>query len=412
MSAEREYDLFDSAVPPAAPRRGAGGVSAGRNQTYSVAAVNALAREVLEGMIPPLWVRGEVTGWKRHSSGHCYFSLRDAAAQLRCVMFRTEAQRLPTDPAEGMEVRGLGTVTLYERRGEYQFVVRELEGVRGGGLWRLAFERLRTKLEAEGLLAAARKRPLPRHPAVVAVVTSPVGAALQDILHIIERRAPWTRVVLAGARVQGEGAADDITRAIRLVDRWQGADVLIVGRGGGAVEDLWAFNEEAVARAMAACRIPVISAVGHEVDVTIADLVADARAPTPSAAAELAVPDSAEVRRDLRGYQERLAGAQRWAIGRHAQRLVEVQETLVREASNHLRAEQERLRLLSGKLEVLSPLAALRRGYAVARDARGRLLRRTSDFIVGEEVRLRVSDGSIRCRTEGVLEERTGDVQP
>ncbi|MGH7574783.1 MAG: exodeoxyribonuclease VII large subunit, partial [Longimicrobiales bacterium] len=166
-------------------------------EAYSVTAVNALARRVLESSLPALWVRGEVTGWKRYPSGHCYFSLRDRSAQLRAVMFRLEADRLPAEPEEGMQVRALGMLTLYEKRGEYQFVVRELEGASAGGLWRIAFDRLRRKLEAEGLLDAARKRPLPRHPAAVAVVTSPVGAALRDVLHVIRARAPWTRVVFA-----------------------------------------------------------------------------------------------------------------------------------------------------------------------------------------------------------------------
>ncbi|MFW6078957.1 MAG: exodeoxyribonuclease VII large subunit, partial [Gemmatimonadota bacterium] len=275
--AERTLELVDS-IGRGARTIGEGAEPASGGADYSPSAVNALARELLESAFPPLWVRGEVTGWTRASSGHCYFALRDADAQLRCVMFRGEASRLPTDPEEGMEVRALGELTIYERRGGFQLIVRELDARGADGLWRLAFERLKRTLEAEGLLAAERKRPLPRHPASVGVVTSPVGAALQDILNVIERRAPWTRVVLSATRVQGDGAAEEIARAIHRFDGLDGrdaVDVLVVGRGGGSVEDLWAFNEEPVARAIAACPVPVVSAVGHEVDVTIADLVAD-----------------------------------------------------------------------------------------------------------------------------------------
>ncbi|HEV2131227.1 MAG TPA: exodeoxyribonuclease VII large subunit, partial [Longimicrobiaceae bacterium] len=267
---------------------------------WSVSGVNAAAREVVEGVLPPLWVVGEVANFTRARSGHCYFSLRDSASQLRCVMWRDEARRLPTTPAEGMQVRTLGRLTIYEARGEFQLVVSELEGRGGDGLWKLAFERLRTHLASEGLTAPERKRSLPRCPACVGVVTSASGAALRDILAVLRRRAPWTRVVLSSCRVQGDGAAQEVAGAIRLFARAGCADVLIIGRGGGSVEDLWAFNEEIVARAIAESPIPTISAVGHETDITIADLVADLRAPTPSAAAEAAVADGAALRRELR----------------------------------------------------------------------------------------------------------------
>jgi exodeoxyribonuclease VII large subunit len=259
-------------------------LSEDRPAEWPVSQVNAVARELIEGALPPLWVVGEVANFTRARSGHCYFSLRDEYAQLRCVMWRDEARRLPTAPEEGMQVRALGRLSLYEARGEFQLVVSVLEG-RGDGLWKLAFERLRAKLDAEGLTSPLRKRPLPRVPAVVGVVTSPDGAALRDVISVIRRRAPWTRLVVAGCRVQGDGAAAEIVAALERCGRFSGADVLIVGRGGGSVEDLWAFNDEAVARAIAACPVPVISAVGHETDFTIADLVADLRAPTPSAAA-------------------------------------------------------------------------------------------------------------------------------
>ena len=381
---------------------GPGVETAATGQAYSVAAVNELVRELLDGALPPLWVQGEVTGWKRYPSGHCYFTLRDAEAQLRCVMFRSDARRLPTDPEEGMEVRGLGRLTLYPRRGDFQFVVRELEGGEADGLWRLAFERLRKRLEAEGLFAPERKRPVPRFPEVVGVVTSPVGAALHDILHVIERRAPWVRVVLCPAKVQGDGAAEEVARAIERFGRAGVADVLIVGRGGGSVEDLWAFNEEVVARAIAESPVPVISAVGHEVDVTISDLVADLRAPTPSAAAESAVPDGRVIERYITELGGRLESAARQRIHELRGELLLHEDGLERGARATLRARRERLVESAAKLEALSPLAALSRGYAVPFDESGRVLRRGKEFVPGEKVRLRVADANVGLRVEEV----------
>ncbi|HEX6940696.1 MAG TPA: exodeoxyribonuclease VII large subunit [Longimicrobiales bacterium] len=399
------------AVPVAGDPVGRGGMAshAATGQAYTVSAVNALVRELLEGAFPPLWVAGEVSGWKRHTSGHCYFGLRDATAQLRCVMFRSDAQRLPTDPDEGMEVRVLGTLTLYERRGDYQLVVRELEAEGAGGLWRLAFERLRARLEAEGLLAPERKRSLPRCPATVAVVTSPVGAALHDILHVIERRAPWTRVIVSPAKVQGDGAAEDVARAIERVARAGVADVVIVARGGGSVEDLWAFNEEVVARAIAACPIPVISGVGHEVDVTIADLVADARAPTPSAAAEMAVPDGQALARHLEDLGGRLPGGLRQLLAERRGELMLLRTGLGRAVRDAVRRRRERLLQAAAKLDALSPLAALRRGYAVPLGDDGRVLRRAAEFVRGGQFRLRVVDGNVRCRVDEVSEVRDAE---
>jgi exodeoxyribonuclease VII large subunit len=301
-----------------------------------------------------------------------------------------------------MEVRALGTLTLYEKRGEYQFVVREMEGRGAGGLWRLAFERLRRRLEAEGVLDPSRKRGLPRYPRTVGIVTSPVGAALHDMLHVIRARAPWTRVVFSPARVQGDGASLDIARAIRLFYRRGIADVLIVGRGGGSIEDLWAFNEEPVARAIADCPIPVISAVGHEVDVTIADLVADVRAPTPSAAAERAVPDTHDVSRYLSMLRQRLFAGPRRMLAVRREALDDARTWLHDAAAHGLARRRERAAGLAERLEALSPLGALRRGFAVPLGRDGRILRSTQAFTVGETVRLRVTDGTVRMRTEHI----------
>jgi len=393
----RESWLGPGAIGAETP--GGGGVGT----TYSVTALNALVRELLEGSLPPLWVSGEVTGWKRYPSGHCYFSLRDANAQIRCVIFRADASRLPTDPEEGMVVRALGTVTLYERRGDFQLIVREIEGEGAGGLWRLAFERLRERLEAEGLLAPERKRAIPPFPSRIGVVTSAAGAALHDILNVIGRRAPWVEVVVVPAKVQGDGAAEDLARAIALAGRAGDLDLLIVGRGGGSVEDLWAFNEEVLARAIAACPIPVISAVGHEVDVTIADLVADLRAPTPSAAAERAVPDHFALRRMTDDLASRLEYRIRQRVAERRGELLVAESALTRGVQGILRARRERLLQAAARLEALSPLSALRRGYAVPTGPDGRILRNTSYFEPGAEFALRVVDGKIACRVEQVM---------
>jgi exodeoxyribonuclease VII large subunit len=368
---------------------------------YSVADVNALAKNVIESTLPPMWIQGEVVGWKRHSSGHCYFGLRDARAQVRAVMFRTDAQRLPTDPADGMEVRVLGTVTLYEKKGEYQLVVRELEARGAGGLWRLAFERLKAKLEAEGLIAPERRRPLPPFPSTIGVVTSPVGAALHDVLQVVRRRAPWTRVVFSPARVQGDGAARDIARALSMFCDQPDVELVIVGRGGGGTDDLWAFNEEIVARAIAACPVPVISAVGHEIDVTIADLVADLRAPTPSSAAEHAVPDVAMLRRDLAAAEDRLRHALRRGVAVRQERITLMRTRFAHAMKSSIVAERRRLGHMGEKLDALSPLGALQRGFAVPRSTdHRRVLRRVADFKPGDTFELRVADGSVDCRVE------------
>jgi exodeoxyribonuclease VII large subunit len=369
--------------------------------TYSVANLNRLVRELLDQSLPPLWVAGEVANWTRSGRGHCYFTLRDADAQVRCVLFASDARRLPAEPEEGMSVRAFGTVTLYEQRGDYQLIIREVEATDAGGLWRLAFEKLRSKLDGEGLLSPDRKRPLPKSPARVGVVTSPVGAAIHDVIRVIQKRAPWTTVVLSPARVQGDGAEREIALALtRLAERGD-VDVIIVGRGGGSVEDLWAFNREAVARAIAACPVPVVSAVGHEVDVTIADLVADRRAATPSAAAEQVVPDRREVERQLRTGRVRLeSGMTRLLDGRRG-RVEALAGALESCTDRLLQARRTRLARATDKLEALSPLAALKRGYAVAQDPDGRVLRRVKDFEAGGRIRLRVTDGRVDCAVEG-----------
>jgi exodeoxyribonuclease VII large subunit len=392
-------------------------------RVWSVTQVNRAVRSLLEDTIESLWISGELANWTRARSGHCYFTLKDEQAQLRCAMFKTEAATLPADPKEGTTVRAFGGLTLYEARGEYQLVVRRLEAEDAEGLWRQAFEHLRSKLEAEGLLAPERKRALPHFPRAVGVVTSLAGAALADILTVVRRRAPWTRVIVRSARVQGEGSGNEIAEAIRALGASGLVDVLIVGRGGGSLEDLWAFNEEVVARAIVACPVPVISAVGHEVDVTISDLVADVRAPTPSAGAETAVKDGEGLSDALDVSRTRMSGALR-AIAFRRREVLGVRLTQLRRSGVGLmRPRREvldrtgdrmesairglatlkraRLSEVAGKMDVLSPLATLRRGYALPQDMNGRILRTVEAFEEGDRFALRVSDGSVPCEVKG-----------
>jgi len=418
-----ELDLFEGGAGSDA--RPAPSPTAPRPKVWTVSQVNRAVRGLLEQSVEPLWVGGEVVGWTRSRAGHCYFGLKDEKAQIRCVMFAREASQLPTDPEEGMQVRVFGALTLYEAKGDYQLVARRLEAEGAEGLWRLAFEKLRAKLEAEGLLAPERKRRLPRMPTCVGVVTSKDGAALRDILSVLARRAPWTRVVLRATKVQGEGAALEIAAALDALGECGLADVIIVGRGGGAVEDLWAFNDEPVARAIVACPVPVVSAVGHEIDVTISDLVADLRAPTPSAAAEAVVPDSSVVLETLRRAPERfgraLSGAtERRRAGveqrvRRLERAVERRLGPVRQAldTRSVRLERSvvsgverrraRLATLGGRLDALSPLATLRRGYAVASTPVGEVVRTVTDLPAGSRFHLRLADGMVAADSVGAV---------
>ena len=430
-------DLFDDevdATPDGAhePTPEAADKPAAREpKVWSVHQVNKAVKGLLESSVEPLWVGGEIGNWTRSRAGHCYFTLKDDRAQIRSVMFSRESKHLPADPDEGTKVRVYGDLTLYEARGEYQLVVRRLETEGKEGLWRKAFEALRARLDAEGLLDPGRKRPLPAYPGCIGVVTSPTGAALHDIRSVLARRAPWARVVLAGARVQGEGASREIAEAIERLAASGLPDVMIVGRGGGSLEDLWAFNEEPVARAIAACPIPVVSAVGHEVDVTISDLVADVRAPTPSAAAEAVVPDSVELLSQLRRQPERLGRALRRTATRprvevreRLGRLVRAMErsmgparqTLDRNATalerrvvTLTRDRRARAGALAGRLEALSPLSTLARGYAVARTDDGQLLREIGDFPAGRRFQLRVQDGTVEAEAIGATSDGDND---
>ena len=406
----RNLDLFADRTtePPGPPAP----------KVWTVSQVNRAVRRLLEETLPQLWVTGEVANFNRHRSGHCYFTLKDRSAQIRCVMFRREAATLPTDPEEGMTLRVFGGLTLYEARGSYQFVVTRLEAESAEGMWKLAFERLRQRLDAEGLTDPARKRSLPDFPRTVGVVTSATSAALRDILAVTARRAPWVRVLVRGTGVQGPGAGRQIAAAIDTVAA-QGVDVVIVARGGGSIEDLWGFNEEPVARAVAACSVPVVSGGGHETDVTICDLVADLRAATPSAAAEAVAPDGRALGRRLAALGQRLgralsgqARARRWRLDRarerlfggarrltsaYRQRLQRGRVGISQAMQGRIRRRSARLKEAAAAMEALSPLSTLARGYAVPLDANGRLLRGVGDFVPAERFRLRVVDGNVPC---------------
>ena len=366
---------------------------------WTVSEVTRRARTVIEAGLPPLWVRGEVTGFKAWRSGHWYFSLRDKAAQIRCVMFRNDNRELPAPPAEGTQVFAFARPTIYDEKGEFHLTIKELLSTEQGGLWKLAFEKARAALLKDGLLDPARKRRLPPFPRRIAVVTSPNGAALRDIEAVIARRWPVAELVLVAAKVQGDGAEASVCAALARLGKGKlEVDVAIVGRGGGSAEDLWTFNSERVARAVAAVPVPVICAVGHETDVTLCDLVADLRAPTPSAAAEAATPDRVDVLVLLEHLAERLARGLSQRSQRTVDRLDRTGDRLTGAMQMRLQQTRALLTAHSARLDALSPLKTLARGYAVARDENGRVLKQIKQLPAGREFTLRVTDGEVDAR--------------
>ncbi len=364
----------------------------------AVHTLTSAAKDLIEGAFPPLWVRGEVSDFKAHRNGHWYFALRDAEAQVKCVIWSSAAKRIPAPPDDGMQVLAYGQMTVWPMRGDLQFSVRALEA-EGDGLWRKALERTRLSLEKDGFLDPTRKRALPAFPRRIAVITSPDGAAMHDIITVARARSADVEIVIVAAKVQGEGAPESLVSAIERVSRWQDADVLIIGRGGGAREDLWAFNDERVARALAACPIPTISAVGHEVDVTICDLVADVRAATPSAAAELAVPSRREVIARVESLGGRLVAAARRREDRAIASLSQVQKRLGLAATRLVERRRARVESLAGQLHALSPLSTLARGFAVARTPEGATLSGRDQFAPGAPFDLWLRDGIVSAIT-------------
>jgi exodeoxyribonuclease VII large subunit len=372
--------------------------AASTDGAWTVGQVTKRARAVIEAGLPPLWVRGEIAGFKAWRSGHWYFSLRDQSAQLRCVMFAKDNFRLPT-PVDGMQVFVFARPSMYEEKGEFQLTVTELLSTAEGGLWKLAFEKAKASLLKDGLLDPARKRGLPAFPTRIAVVTSPDGAVLRDIQAVVGRRWPLAELIVVPAQVQGVKAEASVCSALNRIRRLP-VDVLIVGRGGGSIEDLWAFNSERVARAVAAMPMPVISAIGHETDVTLCDLVADVRAPTPSAAAEAATPDRIEVLAHCGVFGQRLARALRIASRHVVERLDRTGDRLARCMEQRLEKCGALLTAHSARLDALSPLRVLGRGYAVARDENGKVLKSVAQLPPGKEFRLRVTDGEVHGRVQ------------
>ncbi len=392
----------------------------GKN-VWSVSQLNGFVKNWIASnkALSRVYVRGEISNFKAHFSGHLYLSLKDESASIRAVMFKSAAGKLRFRPENGMKIVALGQIAVYERDGQMQLYIEEMQP-EGIGALQIAFEQLKQKLEAEGLFAPERKKTIPSFPKHIGVVTAPTGAAIRDILQILRRRYPQAKVTLYPALVQGEQAPPDICRGITYFNEHFPVDVLIVGRGGGSVEDLWAFNDESVARAIAASHIPVISAVGHEVDFTISDFVADLRAPTPSAAAELCTPDVVHLRQQLitryrmmKQHVDRKFKHERDALERinnkrvfrspydflNAQnlRLDGYSKRLVSEIELLTEKEQGRFSRLCAKLDALSPLQVLSRGYALVSDECGKPMKTVADFTVGDAVRLRLRDGNVTC---------------
>lgn len=358
-------------------------------EIYTVSEITKKIKDILEGSIPTVWVEGEISNYTLHSSGHRYFSLKDENSQIRCVFWRFRSNSLTFEPEDGMKVIALGKITVYQRGGQYQLDVVLLHPA-GIGKLELEFQRLKEKLAREGLFDDEHKLPLPEFPETIGVITSPTGAAIRDIIKILHRRFPSVRIILNPVRVQGKGAAEEIALAIREFNDFKEVDLLIVGRGGGSLEDLWAFNEEIVARAIYESKIPIISAVGHEIDFTIADFVADLRAPTPSAAAELAVKDRAELLKEISSLVRKAISVQSnlmqysrdrvstlvesygmrrpmdFVIQR-TQRVDELFKALVKCVKNSFEFRKKSLSLVLAKLNALSPLAVFERGFSLTR---------------------------------------------
>jgi exodeoxyribonuclease VII large subunit len=437
-------------------------------EIFSVSRLNREARFILEGSFPLVWIEGEISNFAAPQSGHWYFSLKDATAQVRCAMFRLSNRSINFKPKDGMHVMLKARVSLYEGRGEFQLLAEHMEEI-GVGKLRAAFEALKKKLQAEGLFASERKKSLPRLPACIGVVTSPTGAAIRDILSVLERRFPALPVIIYPTPVQGESAAPNIVNAIRTANQRKECDVLIISRGGGSIEDLWSFNEESVARAIFDSEIPTISGVGHEIDFTIADFVADHRAPTPSAAAELVVPDVVEYqesfeRQKLRLFriiQQTVLGTMKtvaW-ISKHLQqqhpkrRLAEKSQhldlceaalvrvitqrinhlqNLIRSGkiellsntpahriralnsllersyqslrntvNSHLQIQQQALISAASKLDALSPLATLQRGFSIT-TKNSHILKTVHNVKIGDKVNVRLADGCLDCAVERI----------
>ena len=391
---------------------------------YSVSEINSLIKSVLEMNIPPVWVNGELSIWMRAASGHAYFSLKDESSQLPCVIWKQNAGRLLFKPEDGMQVNVAGRISIYEKSGKYQLIASQIQPVGLGELYR-RFELLKERLSEEGLFDEDRKKPLPPYPFKIGVVTSPDGAVISDIINVLNRRAPQVELILEPVRVQGDGAAEEIAEGIEKLNSRGDLDLLIVGRGGGSIEDLWAFNEEIVARAIAASIVPVISAVGHEIDFTIADFAADLRAPTPSAAAELAAPRMIDLLSDIgdrsnsiyesitgqiREFERAVDDFERAFSWERMETFIAESDTKVHDLNTKMRLIQEHIfqvleleiRALQNSLVSLNPLSVLERGYSIVNSSlSGEIIRSFKQVNVDDEVLIKVHEGTLR----GVIKE-------
>lgn len=384
----------------------------------TVSQINNYIKRVLDAntILNDIWIKGEISNFKLHYSGHMYITLKDEGGVLKAVMFKFAASGLNFKPEDGMKVMARGKVAVYEAGGAYQLYIYEMipDGV--GELY-VAYEQLKKRLEAEGIFAPEHKKPIPQYPEKVGVVTAATGAAVRDIINVITRRYPYAEIILYPSLVQGAGAAENICRAIEYFNETKMVDVIIAGRGGGSIEDLWAFNEEAVARAIYASDIPIISAVGHETDFTIADFAADLRAPTPSAAAEIAVPSQLELISRIMVDKNRIANAMIKRLQEEKKRLENLKvknpkeriqdeyiriDNLEKQAEKNFKIkllyEKERLGTLASKLDALSPLKVMARGYAIALDDEGNVIKNAADMESDMEFDLKLHDGEKRCR--------------
>ncbi len=399
------------------------------NQAYSVTEINQYIKNLFikDRILNHIYVKGEVSNCKYHTSGHIYFTMKDAQGQLACVMFAGQRRGLTFRLEEGQSVIALGSINVYERDGKYQLYASEIL-LDGLGLLYERFEKLKKDLEAEGLFHPAHKKPIPPYPKRVGIVTASTGAALQDIIHISKRRNPYVQLILFPAQVQGEGAAQSVVKGIQTLDRL-GVDTIIIGRGGGSIEDLWAFNEELVARAIYACRTPIISAVGHETDITISDYVADLRAPTPSAAAELAINDYMSYLNKLKDYRSLLTKAMvqkvtyqqnrlkelrlrlfyaspAYQIKQKRQLLMDMEQRLQVRMNQRLKEKRHRLELYIAKLEGLSPLSKLSKGYALVVGEDNKPLQSIQAVSPKKLLTISLLDGDIRTRVEEIKEKQ------
>ncbi|HHW02665.1 MAG TPA: exodeoxyribonuclease VII large subunit [Thermoanaerobacterales bacterium] len=392
---------------------------------FSVSEVTQIIKNLLEGsaFLQQVYIKGEISNFKHHISGHMYFTLKDEKSQIRCIMFRSSNILLNFNPENGMKVTAFGHISVFEKTGEYQLYVEDLEP-EGVGDLHIAFERLKAKLEKEGLFNPARKRPIPFLPRRIGLVTSITGAAVRDLLTVIKRRYPNANIVIAPVLVQGKEAASQICSAIGDLNNLGEVEVIIVGRGGGSIEELWAFNEETVARAIYSSKVPVISAVGHETDITIADLVADKRAPTPSAAGEMVVPEKNVLKNEIRQLKNRLITAAMSNINLKRQRLEYIRKsaTFIKarnmvlnyryELDRHVHNLFKNMKIqIDGKklifksqvskLQALSPLAVLQRGYSICQSFQSqKIIRKVEDVCIGEMVFVVLSDGKLLCRVK------------